>query len=137
MNGSMTGHGKTALVFGGSRGIGAAIARRLAEDGFHVALTYVSRPDKADDVVAAIEAEGGKALAIRADSADPAEIRAAVRRTVELFGPLDVAVVNAGVLRMATLDAVDIQDLDLSLNVNVRGVFLAIQATAGDMKDSG
>jgi 3-oxoacyl-[acyl-carrier protein] reductase len=137
MNGSMTGHGKTALVFGGSRGIGAAIARRLAEDGFHVALTYVSRPDKADDVVAAIEAEGGKALAIRADSADPAEIRAAVRRTVELFGPLDVAVVNAGVLRMATLDAVDIQDLDLSLNVNVRGVFLAIQAAAGDMKDSG
>jgi 3-oxoacyl-[acyl-carrier protein] reductase len=137
MNNSASATAKAALVFGGSRGIGAAIARRLAEDGFHVGLTYVSRPDKADDVVAAIKADGGKAIAIRADSADPVEIRAAVRRTVGLFGPLDVAVVNAGVLRMATLDAVDIHDLDLSLNVNVRGVFLAIQAAAGDMKDNG
>lgn len=126
-----------ALVFGGSRGIGAAIAMRLAKNGFRVALTYVSRPDKARAIVAAVEAEGGRALAIEANSADPAALRRAVDRTVADFGALDVAVVNAGVLRLGTVDAVSLEDLDLMLDVNVRGVFLAIQASAARMRDGG
>ena len=128
---------RVALVFGGSRGIGAAIATRLAEDGFRVALTYVSRPDKAEEVAAAIGARGGKALAIRADSADALEIAAAVDQTVDRFGPLDVAVVNAGVLRLGTVDTVSIENLDLMLAVNIRGVFCAIQSAAARMRDGG
>jgi 3-oxoacyl-[acyl-carrier protein] reductase len=128
---------KVALVFGGSRGIGAAAAMRLAEDGFAVALTYVSRPDKAGDVVRAIEAAGGRALAIAADSADPAAIRAAVDRTVEQFGPIDAVLVNAGILRLATIDAFALEDLDRMLAVNIRGVFLAIQAATARMRDGG
>ncbi len=128
---------RTALIFGGSRGIGAAIARRLAEDGLQVGLTYVSRPDKADDVVASIEASGGTAFAIRADSADPVAIRDAVQQTVDRFGGLDVAVVNAGVLRHGPIETFSLGDLDLTLAVNIRGVFLAIQAAAGAMRDGG
>lgn len=128
---------RVALVFGGSRGIGAGIAQRLASDGFDVALTYVSRPDAAEAVVTAIEAAGGRGLAIPADSADPAALRAAVERAVERLGPLDAAVVNAGVLRHGTVDAVSLEDLDLSLDVNVRGVFLAIQAAVAQMRDGG
>ena len=126
-----------ALVFGGARGIGAGIATRLASDGFRVALTYVSRADRARDVVAAIESKGGQAFAIEADSADAGAIREAVISTVGHFGALDVAVVNAGVLRLGTVDAVSLEDLDLLLDVNVRGVFLAIQASAARMRDGG
>ncbi|MCB8840210.1 SDR family NAD(P)-dependent oxidoreductase [Aurantimonas sp. VKM B-3413] len=126
-----------ALIFGGSRGIGAAIATRLAQAGYRVALTYVSRPDKAHDVAATIAAEGGEAVAIEADSSDPGAIRAAVAGTIERFGRLDVAVVNAGVLRLGTIDELSLEDLDLTLAVNVRGVFLAIQAAATEMQDGG
>lgn len=128
---------RVALVFGGSRGIGAGIVERLARDGFDVALTYVSRPDAARAAVAAVEAAGGRGLAIRADSAEDAEIRAAVDQAVERLGPLDAVVVNAGVLRHGTVDAVSTEDLDLSLKVNVRGVFLAIQAAVARMHDGG
>jgi 3-oxoacyl-[acyl-carrier protein] reductase len=131
------GDARVALVFGGSRGIGAGVARRLAKDGYDVAVTYVSRPDGAAEVVAAIEAAGRRGLAIQADSADPAAIRAAVDETVERLGTLDVTVVNAGVLRTATVDAFKLEDLDQSLNVNVRGVFLAIQAAVARMHDGG
>jgi len=135
-NGSRT-ERRTALVFGGSRGIGAAAASRLAADGFAVALTYVSRPDKAAEVVSAIEAAGGTALSIRADSADPTAIRAATAQTAEALGQIDVVVVNAGIIRIATVDAFTLEDLDLMLAVNVRGVFLAIQAAASHMRDGG
>jgi len=128
---------RVALVFGGSRGIGAGIVERLARDGFDVALTYVSRPDAAQAAVAAVESAGGRGLAIRADSAKDAEIRAAVDQAVERLGPLDAVVVNAGVLRHGTVDAVSTEDLDLSLRVNVRGVFLAIQAAVARMHDGG
>ena len=128
---------RAALVFGGSRGIGAAIARRLAGDGHAVALTNVSRPDKAADVVAAIEAEGGKALALQADSADAGAIASAVEQTVERFGPLHVTVVNAGLYRGSPLEQFPLEMLDQMLSVNVRGVFLSIQAAAANTRNGG
>ncbi|MGV6872046.1 SDR family NAD(P)-dependent oxidoreductase [Pseudochelatococcus sp. B33] len=132
----MSGKG-VALIFGGSRGIGAAIATRLARDGFDVALTYVSRPDSANTLVSAMESTGRKAMAIKADSADPAAIRSAVAQAVARLGMLDVAVVNAGILRHASIEAFSLEDLDLMLDVNVRGVFLAIQASVARMRDGG
>lgn len=137
MSNEMVVQQKVALVFGGSRGIGAAAATQLAEDGFAVALTYVSRPDRAKQVVRTIEDGGGRAMAVEADSADPAAIRTAVARTVERFGPIDAVVVNAGILRLATVDAFGLEDLDRMLDINVRGVFLAIQAATAQMRDGG
>ena len=129
--------GKVAIVFGGSRGIGAAAARRLAREGANVSLTYVSAPDKAADTVRAIEGEGRTGLAIKADSADPTAIRDAVTQAVAQLGRLDIVVVNAGILRRGDLQAVSLQELDLMLNVNVRGVFLAIQAAAAHLSEGG
>jgi 3-oxoacyl-[acyl-carrier protein] reductase len=126
-----------AIVFGGSRGIGAAIAIRLARDGFDVALTYVSRPEAAAAVATEIEALGRRALPIRADSADPVAIRDAVSRTIDQFGMLDAAVVNAGLLHLAPLADVRLEDLDRMLAVNVRGAYLAIQAAAASMREGG
>lgn len=128
---------KVALVFGGSRGIGAATARRLAREGHAVALTYVSRPDKAADVVAAIEADGGKALAIQADSSDAGAIALAVERAVDHYGPLHVTVVNAGVYQGSPLEQFSLEMLDRMLAVNVRGVFLSIQAAAARTREGG
>ncbi|HZC17531.1 MAG TPA: SDR family oxidoreductase [Caulobacteraceae bacterium] len=129
--------GKAAIVFGGSRGIGAAIATRLAEEGADVALTYASAADKAAEVARAIEAAGRKALAVRADSADAAAVQDAVAQAVDLFGRLDVVVVNAGILRLGSVESVSLDDLDRMLDVNVRGVFVAIQAAAGRLSDGG
>jgi 3-oxoacyl-[acyl-carrier protein] reductase len=126
-----------ALVFGGSRGIGAAIAMRLAKDGYRVALTFVSRPEKAEEVAAAIREQGGTAMTLQADSADPMAIKAAVTAVTEAFGPLDVAVVNAGVLRLAALKDLQLADLDIMLSVNIRGVVLALQASSAAMRDGG
>ncbi|SFD60131.1 3-oxoacyl-[acyl-carrier protein] reductase [Pseudomonas citronellolis] len=131
------GNDKVAIVFGGSRGIGAAAARQLAADGFSVALTYVSRPASAKALTDEIEAGGGRALAIQADSKDAAAIRNAVAAAVERFGAIDVAVVNAGVLRLARIDALGVEDLDLMLDVNIRGVILSIQAAVASMRDGG
>jgi 3-oxoacyl-[acyl-carrier protein] reductase len=128
---------KVALVFGGSRGIGAAVVRRLAEEGADVALTYVSAPGKAAEVVEAVEAAGGKALAVKADSADAAAIKDAVARAVARFGRLDIVVVNAGILRRGSVETFSLDDLDRMLDVNVRGVFVAIQATASQLNDGG
>lgn len=128
---------KTALVFGGSRGIGAAAALRLAQDGFSVALTYVSRPEKAQEVVSQIQALGRDALALQADSADAAAIQAAASATAERFGAIDVVLINAGILQLASIESFRLEDLDRSLAVNVRGVFLAIQAAIRHMPDGG
>jgi 3-oxoacyl-[acyl-carrier protein] reductase len=129
--------GKIAIVFGGSRGIGAAAARRLASDGADVALTFVSAPERAAETVGAIEATGRTGLAIKADSADPDAIKAAVAQTVDRFGKLDVAVVNAGILMLGDIATVSVEDLDRMLDINVRGVFLAIQAAASRLSDGG
>ncbi|HCI6265083.1 TPA: SDR family oxidoreductase [Klebsiella quasipneumoniae subsp. quasipneumoniae] len=130
-------HEKVALIFGGARGIGAAIAARLAHEGYRVAITWVSRPDRAQALVSTIEQRGGQAIAIEADSADPRAIQAAVDKTLRHYGRLDVAVANAGVLRLGTLEAYSLDDLDTTLSVNVRGVFLAIQAAVKPMAEGG
>ncbi|PSM42973.1 oxidoreductase [Streptomyces dioscori] len=126
---------RTALVFGGSRGIGAAAVNRLAADGYTVAFTYVSREDKARELVASVERDGGRAFAVQADSADADAIRGAVDQVVERFGAISVVVVNAGILRGGTIDAVSLEDLDLMLDINVRAVFLSIQATVPHLAD--
>lgn len=128
---------KVALVFGGSRGIGAAAVRRLARDGFAVGFTYVSRPDSAQEVVDAVAAGGGQAYAVQADSADAAAIRMAVEKVVAHFGRLDVVVVSAGILRVGTVDAFTLADFDQVLQVNVRGVYVAIQAAVAHMGENG
>ena len=129
--------GKVALVTGGSRGLGAAIAKHIAQDGAAVALTYTSSPQKAGDVVREIESAGGRALAIRADSGNVAEVRSAVAETVTAFGALDILVNSAGVLAMAPIDEFKLADLDRMLAVNVRGIFVAIQEALRHMKEGG
>ncbi|GJG98749.1 SDR family oxidoreductase [Cupriavidus pauculus] len=126
---------KTALVFGGSRGIGAAAVERLAQEGFNVAFTFATSTDKANALAERIASQGVGSLAIKADSADPVAIRQAVKDATARFGNLDAVVVNAGILRAGTIDAVSLEDLDQMLNVNVRGVFLSIQATVPHLND--
>lgn len=128
---------KVALVTGGSRGIGAAIARRLAKDGAVVALTYSSSPDKANEVVGQIEAAGGKALAIKADAADAEAVRAAVALTVKEFGGLDILVNNAGVAVLAPIGDISLEDFDRQVNINVRGLFVASQEASRHLKEGG
>jgi len=129
--------GKRALVTGGSRGIGAAIVRRLARDGADVAFTYVSNPRQADEAAKAAQAHGVKALAIQADAADARAVVAAVERTRAELGGLDVLVNNAGIARIAPLDDYRLEDLDAMLAVNVRAVFVATQAAVRHMKPGG
>lgn len=131
--------GKVALIQGGSRGIGAAIAKRLARDGASVALTYVSSPQRAEEVVKAIEAVGGRAIAIKADSADAAQIKAAVQQTADTFGKIDILVNNAGVLLLGNVAEAEIslEDIDRSLAVNVRSVMVASQAVVKHMDKGG
>ena len=129
--------GKVAFIQGGSRGIGAAIATRLAADGAAVAITYVSAADKAQAVVNAIESAGGRAIALRADSADAGALTAAIRTAVEKLGRLDILVNNAGVLAVAALDEFRLEDFDRTLAVNVRSVFVASQEAVRYMYDGG
>lgn len=133
----MSDNRKVALVFGGSRGIGAAIVERLADDGYTVPFTYVSREDAANALVDKVRAHGKEAFAIKADSAKKDDLVAAVGTTIDRFGRLDVVVINAGVARMGLVDAVPLEDLDLQLDVNVRGVFLAVQAALPHLKEGG
>jgi len=129
--------GKRALVTGGSRGIGAAIVKRLARDGAYVALTYVSKPDEAEKAVTEAQALSGRALAIRADSADAGAVVAAVDRSARELGGLDVLVNNAGLAVMAPIDTYRLEDLDRMLAVNLRAVVLATQAAAKHMREGG
>ena len=129
--------GKVALVTGGSRGIGAAIARRLAADGASVAITYVKDASAASAVVKAIERAGRKAIAIQADAADAAAVNAAVEKTVAAFGRLDVLVNNAGTAVPKTFEETTLEEMDRVINTNVRGVFVATQAALKHMKSGG
>jgi len=129
--------GKVALVTGASRSIGASIARRLAADGAAVAITYASSPEKAQEVVRAIEAAGGRALAIRADAGNPDEARTAVQQTVAAFGGLDILVNNAGVAAGGLIDQVPMDDFERLIAVNVRGLFVTTQEAARHLREGG
>jgi 3-oxoacyl-[acyl-carrier protein] reductase len=128
---------KRALVTGGSRGIGAAIVKRLALEGADVALTYAGSPDRAAEVVQAAQAHGVRAAAIRADSADAAAVVSAVERTVADLGGIDILVNNAGIAVIAPLTDFKLEDFDRTFAINVRAVFVAIQAAAKHMKEGG
>ena len=129
--------GKVALVTGGSRGIGAAIARRLARDGADVAFTYANAADKAQAVADEIRSSGRRALALAADSRDPAAVVAAVDRTAAEFGRLDILVNNAGVFIARPFEEYSLDDFELSNAINVRAVFVGSQAAARHMQEGG
>lgn len=129
--------GKIAFVQGGSRGIGAAIAQRLAKQGATVVLSYVSSPDKANAVVAAIEAAGGKAQAVQADSANVSALQAAIRNAAKEYGRIDILVNNAGVLALGPVEDFKLEDFDRTLDVNVRSVFVATQEAVRYMGNGG
>jgi 3-oxoacyl-[acyl-carrier protein] reductase len=137
MSATLSLQGKVAFIQGGSRGIGAAIAKRLAREGAAVAFTYVSSAGKADALASEITAAGGKALAIKADSADATALQQAVRQAVNSLGNLDILVNNAGVLAMGSTEELPLEDLDRTLAVNVRSVFVASQEAARHMNDGG
>src|SRR5580658_3367333 len=128
---------KVALVTGGSRGIGAAIAKRLAADGASVAITYAKDVAAASAVVKAIELVGGKAVAIQADAANVAAVGGAVEKTVATFGRLDVLVNNAGTAIPKTFEETTLEEMDRVIDINVRGVFAATQAALKHMKEGG
>lgn len=129
--------GKVALVTGGSRGIGAAIAKRLAADGADVVITYSSSPDAAQKIVADIKALGRKAEAIKADASDAAQAVTAVQQTVQRFGKLDILINNAGVAIFKPVSDVTDEDYDKTFNINVRAVFAGVREAAKHMGESG
>src|SRR5580698_7280059 len=135
----MTGklEGKTALVTGGSRGIGAAIAKRLAADGASIAITYAKDAGGASAVVKAIELDGGKAVAIQADAADAQAVKAAVEKTIATFGQLDVLVNNAGTAIPKPFEETTLEEMDHMIGLNFRGAMVATQAALKHLKTGG
>jgi 3-oxoacyl-[acyl-carrier protein] reductase len=128
---------KVALVTGGSRGIGAAIAKRLAADGASVAITYAKDASAASAVVKAIERDGGKAIAIQADATNAGAVEAAVEKTFATFGRLDVLVNNAGTAIPKPFEDATLEEMDRVIAINVRGVYVATQAALKHMKNGG
>jgi len=128
---------RVAFVTGGSRGIGAAIAKRLAADGAAVAITYTSGAEAAGAVVKDIEAAGGKAIAIKADAADARAVTAAVEQTVATFGALDVLVNNAGTAIPKPFEETTLEELDRVIDINIRGTFIATQAALKHLREGG
>jgi 3-oxoacyl-[acyl-carrier protein] reductase len=125
---------KTALVTGGSRGIGAAIVKRLAADGANVAFTYTKGAEAAAKLVKAVEGAGGKAIAIQADATDARAVSAAVEKTVKTFGGLDILVNNAGTAIPKPFEETTLEEMDRVIDINVRGVYVATQAALKQMK---
>jgi 3-oxoacyl-[acyl-carrier protein] reductase len=128
---------KVALVTGGSRGIGAGIAKRLAADGASVAITYSKGADAAASVVKAIESAGGKALAIQADGTNAAAVKKAVEQTVATFGQLDVLVNNAGTAIPKPFEEATVEELDQVIDLNLRGILVTTQAALKHLPDGG
>src|SRR5271155_4992139 len=129
--------GKIALITGGSRGIGAAIAKRLAADGANVAITYTKGADAAASVVEKIKGSGRKAIAIQADATDAAAVEAAVEKTVATFGQIDILVNNAGTAIPKKFEEATLEELDQLINLNIRGTFIATKAALKRMKNGG
>jgi 3-oxoacyl-[acyl-carrier protein] reductase len=128
---------KVALITGGSRGIGAGIAKRLAAEGAAVVITYAKDAKAASDVIKAIEQHGGKAIAIQAEAADVEALRAAVEKTVATFGRLDVLVNNAGTATPKTFEETSLEEIDRMIDINLRGTMVITQAALKHMKDGG
>jgi 3-oxoacyl-[acyl-carrier protein] reductase len=128
---------KVALVTGGSRGIGAAIAKRLASDGATIAITYAKDAGAAASVVKAIELSGGRAIAIQADAANVEAVKAAVEKAVATLGRLDVLVNNAGTAVAKKFEETTLEEMDRMIDINLRGVFVATQAALKHMNDGG
>jgi 3-oxoacyl-[acyl-carrier protein] reductase len=128
---------KVALVTGGSRGIGAAIAKRLAADGASVAITYAKDASAASTVVKAIELDGGSAIAIQADAANVEAVRNAVEKTVSTFGGLDVLVNNAGTAIPKPFEDTTLEEMDRVIDINIRGVFATTRAALKHLKAGG
>jgi 3-oxoacyl-[acyl-carrier protein] reductase len=128
---------KTALVTGASRGIGAAIAKRLAADGASVAITYSKGAAAAAQVVKDIEGAGGKAIAIQADATDAKAVNAAVEKVVKTFGRLDILVNNAGTAIPKPFEEATLEELNTVIDINLRGVFIATQAALKHLPDGG
>jgi len=137
METTMTLTGKRALVTGASRGIGAAIAKALAAEGADVAITYEKSAESAAELVSAMKANGRRAVAIQADSADAAAVQASVEKTVAELGGLDILVNNAGILRVGELKDISFADIDALLNVNVRAQFIASKAALAHLTKGG
>ena len=129
--------GKRAFVTGGSRGIGAAIVRRLAAEGADIAFTYARSGEKAGEVASAVEAEGRRAMAIQADNRDPDSVRAAVEKAAKTFGGLDILVNSAGIYEEALIEKLTLEDFDRTLDVNLRAAFVASRAAVDHMPDGG
>jgi 3-oxoacyl-[acyl-carrier protein] reductase len=129
--------GKNALVTGGSRGIGAAIAKRLAADGANVAITYTKGADAAASVVSEIEATGRRAIAIQADAADADAVKSAVEKTVAAFGGVDVLVNNAGTVFPKSFEETTLEEMDRVFAINVRGTMVATHSVLKYMKTGG
>ena len=129
--------GKVALVTGGSNGIGAAIAKRLADDGAAVVLTYSASPTDADEVIRSIKAAGGKALGLKADASDPEAVRLAVAKVIATFGGIDILVNNAGVGLIRPIEQFSLEDFDKLIAINVRGLFVATQEATRHLHEGG
>ncbi|MGY4396256.1 3-oxoacyl-[acyl-carrier protein] reductase [Sphingomonas sp. UYAg733] len=129
--------GKNALITGGSRGIGAAIAKRLASEDAAVAITYVAGADHAKAVIASIERAGGKGIAIRADNQDAAAVEAAIAQAAAALGGLDILVNNAGIFEAGPIESFTVADYDRTMSINVRAAFVAIRAALRVMPDGG
>lgn len=129
--------GKRALVTGGSRGIGAAIARRLAAEGADVAITYHRAADAANKVIEEIRSTGGRALAFASDNADDQAIDRVVSSVVNEFGGVDILVNNAGIFEVGALEKTNVEDIERNLNINVRAVVLASRAVIPHLRSGG
>jgi 3-oxoacyl-[acyl-carrier protein] reductase len=129
--------GKVALITGGSRGIGAAVAKRLAADGASVAITYARDASGASAVVKAIEDDGGKAIAIQAEATDVDAVNGAIEKTISTFARLDVLVNNAGTAIPKAFEETSLEEMDRMINTNLRGTLLATQAALKHMKEGG
>ena len=129
--------GKVAVITGGSRGIGAAISKRLAADGASVAFTYAKDANAAASVVKEIESLGGKAIAIKADAADAVAVKAAVEKAAASYGRLDILVNNAGTAIPKPFAEATLEEMDRVIDINIRGVYAATHAALQHMTSGG
>ncbi|GHC23569.1 SDR family oxidoreductase [Aidingimonas halophila] len=128
---------RTAIVTGASRGIGRAIALRLAADGLAVTVNYAGSAAKAEETVAAIEANGGQAIAVQGDVADPPDVERLFQATLEAFGRIDVVVNSAGIMHMATIGSDNLETFDKTIATNLRGTYLVLAQAAQHLGEGG